>query len=354
MHPLLISSPYPLCDEQGQLHDGFAIPKCEFCESKCLDRVCRDYQHDRLDGIASYFTCPHQFSVAVADVETVTVRVNGVVETGTSEASPQFKKTYKSQKLKRPQFEAWIKRLHASWGDFGAALQREGNLAISALHDIKSLIGTILQTAEAWVLEAEGDSVDEKVKNGPAPLRTIYHSCNVLESLLQFTDIIANPESAKFGSPIQRCVYNLLHMLTKVYEAKADDSDVRISLRGSSYNKTPVLSSFIVVPVVLIDNALKHSDRKTEVVISVHDVDDGSVDVEFSSVGTFIPDVERQAVFQRGIRGSNARAKGSGLGLHVAQTVAQANGFEIHYRPTPRRGASNWGYNVFHFRVPAK
>lgn len=353
MHPLLISSPYPLCDDEGKLHDGFAISTPAFCVNDCGDRPCRHYQHNNVDGIASYFTCPHNFSVAVAEVETVTVRVNGVVETGTSNAPPRFKKANKSQKLKRPQFEAWIKRLHSSWDDFGAALQREGNLAISALHDIKSLIGTILQTAEAWVLEADGDSVDEKVKNGPDPLRTIYHSCNVLESLLQFTDIIANPESAKFGSPIRRCVYNLLHMLTKVYEAKAEDSDMRISLRGTSYNKTPVLSSFIVVPVVLMDNALKHSDRKTELVVSVHDVPDGSVDVEFSSVGQFIPADERENVFHRGFRGKNAQEKGSGLGLHVAQTVANANGFEINYRPTPRRGSTDWGYNVFHFRVPA-
>ena len=104
---------------------------------------------------------------------------------------------------------------------------------------------------------------------------------------------------------------------------------------------------------MLIDNALKHSDRKSELVISVHDVVGGGVDVEFSSVGPFIPEAERESIFHRGVRGSNAREKGSGLGLNVAQTVAKANGFDIQYQTRPRRGASDWGYNVFHFRVPA-
>jgi signal transduction histidine kinase len=141
-----------------------------------------------------------------------------------------------------------------------------------ALHDIKSIIGTILHTAENAISLQVGGSFDEKIESAPEYLRTIYHACRVLESLLQFTDIVANPESAFFGNAIRRRLHALLKLLVRVFEAKAAERDITILLRGSSYNQPLVLSSFIVIPVVLIDNAIKHSDNGSQVVVNVQDL----------------------------------------------------------------------------------
>ena len=73
----------------------------------------------------------------------------------------------------------------------------------------------------------------------------------------------------------------------------------------------------------------------------------------FTSYGYLVPEIERERIFQRGFRGSNVKAKGSGLGLYIAQLVAKANGFEITYKvkPTGILG-NNKGYNHFMFTIP--
>ena len=122
-------------------------------------------------------------------------------------------------------------------------------------------------------------------------------------------------------------------MLVRVYESRARDRGIDLRLSGPSFNDVPMLSSFIVVPVVLIDNAIKHSKPGTEIVVYVSDSprNDG-VYVEISSIGDVVPDDERDHLFERGFRGSNARLRGSGLGLSVAEHVANANGFSIEYQ----------------------
>ena len=79
---------------------------------------------------------------------------------------------------------------------------------------------------------------------------------------------------------------------------------------------------------------------------------DGGVSVDVSSYGLLVPEDQVEAIFERGIRGSNVQATGSGLGLYVAQLVAKANGFWILY--VPERRGEDKGINHFKFQVPPR
>lgn len=349
MHPLLIQTPFPTIDAEGELHDGFLLQQEEFCRVQCEGRPCRDF-HTAQGGIA-YHTCPHGFTVACANLNKIEIRVNGVVETTSNESPPIFKKKYKSRKLKAPQFEAWIDSLKQSRTAFENQVKAEAVDSIHALHDIKAIIATLLSTTEDWVFRHPGANTDQMLDSSPPELVTIYHSCRVLESLLRMTDIIANPSAASYGQKRGTTVYSVFHLLTKVFTAKADARKVQLELRGPSFNRPQLYGSFILVPLVLIDNAIKHSERGKSIHINVKDNGPAGVIGSVSSIGYLIPMAERHDIFTRGERGSNTEAGGSGLGLYVASTVAAANNFSIEYSAEPYPGSVNYGYNIFTFKV---
>lgn len=78
----------------------------------------------------------------------------------------------------------------------------------------------------------------------------------------------------------------------------------------------------------LADNAIAHSPRGAQVTIRCG-THRGAPFVEVTDSGVGIPPHERERVFDRFVRGSNARGTGSGLGLAIVREVAQLHGATI-------------------------
>ncbi|WP_019931376.1 HAMP domain-containing sensor histidine kinase [Nocardia sp. BMG111209] len=78
-----------------------------------------------------------------------------------------------------------------------------------------------------------------------------------------------------------------------------------------------------------VDNALTNSVRHggaTEALISAHRIADGAIVLSIDDNGRGIPPLERDAVFQRFVRGRDASKGGSGLGLALVAQQAQLHG----------------------------
>lgn len=291
--------------------------------------------------------------MAVVQIDESLIRINGVIEASTNKAPPKFKREQKSRKLKPPELERWISAFYNVYPEYIKHVELKAKEAVHALHDIKSLIGSVLTTAEQYINEQNGKTIDEKIEASPTHIQTIYHSCEILQSLLQITDILTNPAVAQFGTPWSLSVHGVILKLIKIHENRALSQNKKLILRGHSVNNVKLYSSFIIIPHILIDNAIKHADRDTDIRVWIRDKDNGEIKVDFSSFGRLVPENERELIFHRGVRGSNVRAKGSGLGLYIAQLVAKANGFQVIYsaKPTGILGRSK-GYNHFIFTVP--
>jgi hypothetical protein len=351
--PRLLFSPFPTIHSDGTLLDGLLMKQSGYCLGKCSGRECAIFPPPHMAFQPKLYTCQRGYTVVVASLNDMIVRINGVIEVSSNKAPAAFRRRNRDRKLKLPECEAWLSAMSKAQEGYRRAIDVKAKEAIHALHDIKSLIGSILRTSEEWVCEQTGASVDEQFENSPERLRRIYQSCRVLESLLLVTDILANPEVAKYGKPRRTSIHAVLYLLSKIHEDKAQSQRKSIRLVGRSTNSVRLYSSFIVVPHVLIDNAIKHSDPNELIRLSVHDHSDAKVSVDICSYGLLVPEGEEESIFSRGVRGSNAEAKGSGLGLYIAQTVAKANAFIIHYRPTNRGLLGQKGENHFLFTVPA-
>jgi signal transduction histidine kinase len=96
----------------------------------------------------------------------------------------------------------------------------------------------------------------------------------------------------------------------------------------------------------VLDNAVKHSPRGTTVHVSGNR-DNGAVMVRVRDAGSGLPQGAQTRLFQRFYRGENAQRDGAGLGLAIAQAIAQAHGGSIRASNVDGGGAE------FAVRLPA-
>ena len=105
-------------------------------------------------------------------------------------------------------------------------------------------------------------------------------------------------------------------------------------LRGDRERLRQVLSN-------LIDNAVKYSSAGGEVEVAAA-AEDGAVVVSVSDHGPGISREHQKLIFEKfGRAGVAGRAKpGTGLGLFIARSIAEAHGGSLDVRSTPRQGAT--------------
>jgi len=168
------------------------------------------------------------------------------------------------------------------------------------------------------------------------------------------TDIIANPEAATFGKPHPTSIHGMFYMIKRIFDSKAERRKISIELVGRTYRRPSIYKSFFIIPLVLIDNAIKHSGRSSTIKINLTEWRDDAIVVRITSYGEVVPEDQRTIIFERGARGRNARIRGSGLGLYVAQLVAHANHTSVSYRALRSACADSQGevgMNEFSFEI---
>lgn len=98
----------------------------------------------------------------------------------------------------------------------------------------------------------------------------------------------------------------------------------------------------------LVENALKYGGETPPAVRAWMDGDEVCVSVADRGIG--IPESERERIFERFFRASNAHSitdTGIGLGLYICRRIVEAHGGRIWYEPTPEGGST------FHLSLPA-
>jgi signal transduction histidine kinase len=92
----------------------------------------------------------------------------------------------------------------------------------------------------------------------------------------------------------------------------------------------------------LVDNAVKYSPSGGEVEVWAYS-DDGVLRVDVRDAGPGIAEEDQQLIFEKfgrvGVAGGGAKP-GSGLGLFIARSIAEAHGGSLRVRSTPAQGAT--------------
>jgi signal transduction histidine kinase len=192
-------------------------------------------------------------------------------------------------------------------------------------HELRTPLTSIQGFAQAIVDgEARGDAAS---RAGEVIQRESRRLIRMVEGLLEVAKLQAGNERLAHEEVAPA---RLLASAVAAMDVQAHDAGVRIDLRASP--ELPALrgdpDKLAQLFLNLLDNAVKHSPRGASIEIAAERTD-GSVIVRVRDAGSGLPEGAQVRLFARFYRGENAMRDGAGLGLAIAQAIAQAHGGNV-------------------------
>lgn len=264
-----------------------------------------------------------------------------------------------TQSISDNSYKQWINEVK----DLGAKVDQEilklRSETLHYFHDPVKWAEQIKINSEKMIESRSGSHFREKFDSASNEVKSIYQSAKLLVDSIQMVDIFFNPDSATYGSTVRTNIYRLFDKVQAIlFHSEGRKYNKRFKLIGTSYKEIHLYESFPIVALALTHNALKYSKTR-EIEILIED-SVGHVDVSVLSVGPEITEGEKYRIFEKGYRGKTASLMhhdGSGIGLYVAQHIADIHGFKIQV-DSEGLGYSDGGVpmakNTFSFKVPAR
>ncbi len=192
-------------------------------------------------------------------------------------------------------------------------------------HELRTPLTSIQGFAQAIVEgEARGDAVSHVAEIIHREARRLVR---MVEGLLQVARLESGAQSMAREDVAPA---RLLESAIAALEVQAKDAGVSFDVAGT--DTLPTLrgdpDKLAQLFLNVLDNAVKHSPRGTTVHVRGNR-DDGAIVVRVRDAGSGLPQGAQTRLFQRFYRGENAQRDGAGLGLAIAQAIAQAHGGSI-------------------------
>lgn len=202
------------------------------------------------------------------------------------------------------------------------AFNKQKQFISDASHELKTPLSII--SANADVLRAENDNKwVENIKSQSERMNDLI--CDML-SLAKINEKTVNLHREKFN-------------------ISQEVAEVTLSFEAVAFEKNKNLEMFIQPDLIylgdkqsikkiiniLLDNAIKHADNQGKIVLELKK-QNGKTILSVFNTGSDVPAENSNKIFERFYRGDQSRSResgGSGLGLSIAKSIADANNWKI-------------------------
>ena len=227
-------------------------------------------------------------------------------------------------------FDSMLDRLEAS---IEGLSQYSANLA----HELRTPINNLM--VEADIALSRARTPDEYQKVIGSNMEEYSRLARIIDSLL----FLARTENAQTGLHIVLMdVRQAIEDVAEFYSATAGDKGIIISCTGeAALRADPVLFRRAISN--LLANAVNHTGSEGEIVVSVRQGDDQSVEVAVSDTGCGIAPEHLPRVLERFYRGTsirNSETQGSGLGLAIVKSIMELHGGVVEVKSEPTKGTT--------------
>lgn len=341
----VIVSPYPVATGEVAFSGQRAVSPHLYCGvgGKCNEPVCRLTEGEPMTSLV----CPHGLSYFKRDIGGEVVTVYGLLDRD-RESKKKFAEAKAVSKaghlvVRCADVLRWLQDIQTTKVAVDNLIEKGGIKAAAwMLHDTPTMIGRAKQILEGMVAPSSSTEV-----------KTLYKIIRTVGDLFEVAQIWSNPESASYGSKRPCDFYRLLHGIEKFMNMNQESKVIQF--QGTSHNKVRVHDSFALLPLMLVNNAVKYNSAPPSI-LEVGDVDNG-VTMLVRSYGPLIEDEEKNSIFKRDARGKWAakqNSEGEGLGLYVAYVIARAHGIKINVdsrRSGEERNGIPMAHNEFSFTL---
>ena len=231
-----------------------------------------------------------------------------------------------------------VRELGGAFNEMASEIERarasEQEFLADISHELRTPLTSIHGFAQAIV---DGEARDEGVPRAAEIIqRESRRLVRMVEGLLQV---------AKLEAGVQRLAREslgaaeLLRGAVAALDVQAKEAGVAFDVHTGALPVVGDPDRLSQLFINVLDNAVKHSPRGATVLVS-GEQQDGEVVVRVRDQGTGLQPGTERRLFARFWRGDNAAARsGAGLGLAIAQAIAQAHGGSIDARNAPGGGA---------------
>jgi K+-sensing histidine kinase KdpD len=345
------SIPFPHIDDKKNLHDGiiFKLPiECRNCK-----RECYKWSDEKTVG-----TCAKGYNLLKLNLGLFELTIIGLTIQGHQTNIPRkLKKERNQNSISIVEINQWFSNKKSLLKEIDSYKDRMIEEHFSLFHDIIPTISLIFRNLESVVTKYPGQTFDEKVENADNDIRRLYDSIRLLDNRLKLMPLIVNPESAKFGQLQHVSPYKIFDKVRRIFKEVAASKNIVVKLKSNgNISPIPLYDSFITIPFIFIENAIKYSVGGHDISIYLSEDKDG-IFISITSYGPIVTNDDKRKIFEKGFKDENAKkfsGKGSGIGLYFANIVAQAHNFEILYDSSDHftdKSGIIFGKNIFSLSI---
>jgi signal transduction histidine kinase len=211
------------------------------------------------------------------------------------------------------------------------ALSQQRHFLADAAHELRTPIARMMGQLELGV-QADARPVSAETLQGLHS--DLQRTAQMLDELLQLARADAGERTLQ---PARLFVDDLAHEATAAWRVEARRKVVSLSFQPPEHEVPLVGDPALLRRLIdtLLDNAIRYSSTGGSVEVVV-DAREGLAVIEVADRGIGIPADERARLFERFFRGRVARQiapEGSGLGLPIAQWIAERHGGRVELLP---------------------
>jgi len=209
--------------------------------------------------------------------------------------------------------------LNALLARLDAALEAQRRFTADAAHELRTPLTALKLQLDMARRAADGPDLDSAHADLEAGVARASHLVDQLLTLAR-----VEPEALAAGA-VECDLLDIAReaIVARAPLAAAKDIDLGIA-RGVPARVRGDAPSLAILMSNLIDNALRYTPAHGRVDVSV-DTEGSQAVLTVADTGPGIPAVERERVFDRFYRSSEAAAAGSGLGLSIVRRIADAH-----------------------------
>ncbi len=225
-----------------------------------------------------------------------------------------------------------VDALNGLFGRLKQAFEREKRLTGDAAHELRTPLAGLKTQAEVARRATNGR---ERYRALDQIIRGVDRSAHLVEQLLTMARLDPQVGLQDFVQlDLCEIVSDVVVDLSSDADAKQIDVRLEKEYRGSVWGNADILG---ILVRNLIDNAIRYTPNGGMVIVSITSTD-GHVALRIADNGPGIPPEMRDHVFERFFRAHESLAPGSGLGLSIAQRIADLHNASINLKASSHDG----------------
>lgn len=314
----ILSVPWPIYID-GIFFDGTKVTKASSCSIDCI----KDPE------LKAIHKCSHGLSHLSKTIGESHIVVSGVYIDSVS-GSQKLNKKFKSRKVSVSSISNWFSEVESKLLSINKVSNKVAKAKFDQFHEFAKWANEINFYSNR-LIDKSKNAQYRGFEAATEDLKSLYKTSVMLLDSLDTSSIYFNPVSASFGNKRSTDVYSMLHKMSLVLShSKSNKGRVKIKINGRVNNKHKVYESFKIIPLSLLQNALKY--RKANDIEVQFEESGSNLSMKVVSYGDLILEDELPKLFDRGFRAASAlksKLEGNGLGLYVANVVAKAHEFDL-------------------------